>query len=91
VNRLKAKLAFWALVDPAKIVSAPAVTADGYVIEVKIPFRFIKPKPGTKIGFDLQINDDPGSGRRESYAKWNDPTNESFRNTSGFGTLILEQ
>jgi endo-1,4-beta-xylanase len=75
---------------PAKYASAQAITPDGYTVEVKIPFQFIKPAPGVKIGFDLQINDDPGSGRRESYAKWNDPTNESFRNTAGFGTLILE-
>jgi endo-1,4-beta-xylanase len=75
---------------PSAYTSAQAITADGYVVEVKIPFQFIKPAPGTKIGFDLQINDDPGSGTRESYAKWNDPTNESFRNTSGFGTLILQ-
>ncbi|MBN2354230.1 MAG: endo-1,4-beta-xylanase [Spirochaetales bacterium] len=76
--------------NPAKIVSAVAVTSDGYAVEAAIPFRFALPKPGTKIGFDLQINDDQGKGRRESYSKWNDPTNESYRNTSGFGTLVLK-
>ncbi len=76
--------------NPATITSAAKVGGDGYLIEVKIPFRFVKGAAGVKLGFDLQINDDPGSGRRESYSKWNDPTNESFRNTSGFGTLVLE-
>jgi hypothetical protein len=75
---------------PATITSVPAVTADGYQIEVKTPFQSIKGRPGPKIGFDLQVNDDPGSGRRETIATWNDPTNESFKNTAGFGTLILK-
>ena len=76
--------------NPAKIVSAVSITPDGYAVEAAIPFRFVRPKPGTKIGFDLQINDDQGKGRRASLSKWNDPTNESYRNTSGFGTLVLK-
>jgi len=76
--------------NPAKIVSAVSITSDGYAVEAAIPFRFVRSKPGTKIGFDLQINDDQGKGRRASLSKWNDPTNESYRNTSGFGTLVLK-
>ena len=76
--------------NPSKIKSTSVITKDGYNIEVMIPFQTIKGKSGIKIGFDLQINDDSGSGKRDSIAKWNDPTNESYRNTSGFGTLILE-
>ncbi len=74
----------------AKIKSIAVVTKDGYNIEVMIPLQTIKGVEGTKIGFDLQINDDSGSGSRSSISKWNDPTNESYRNTSGFGTLIFE-
>jgi endo-1,4-beta-xylanase len=73
----------------AKITSKTAKTAAGYDVEVKIPLQKIQGVEGTKIGFDLQINDDPGTGVRDSYSKWNDPTNESFRNTSGFGTLVF--
>jgi endo-1,4-beta-xylanase len=76
--------------NPAKIKSAAMTTPDGYAVEMMISFRFSKGRAGAKIGFDLQVNDDPGSGRRESFGKWNDPTNESFRNTAGFGTLVFE-
>jgi len=62
----------------------------GYILEVMIPFTSIKGKSGVKIGFDLQINDDAGNGSRSTITKWNDPTNDSYQNTSGFGTLILE-
>jgi endo-1,4-beta-xylanase len=74
---------------PAQFASAAKVTEGGYIVEIAIPFRFVKPEPGIALGFDLQVNDDDGSGNRTSFAKWNDPTNESFRNTSGFGKLLL--
>lgn len=74
---------------PSKINSVAVVTKDGYNVEVVIPFKTIKGANGVKIGFDLQVNDDPGTGKRGSIAKWNDPTNESYRNTSGFGVLEL--
>ncbi len=73
----------------AKITSKTAKTKEGYDVEVRIPLQTIQGVEGTKIGFDLQINDDSGAGVRDSYSKWNDPTNESFRNTSGFGTLVF--
>jgi len=75
---------------PSKIKSKAKKVKGGYVVEMMIPFSTIKPAAGIQIGFDLQINDDPGTGKRGAIAKWNDPTNESYRNTSGFGTLVLE-
>lgn len=74
---------------PAKVTSAARITRTGYDVEVKIPLQTIRGAEGTVIGFDLQINDDAGSGARDSLSKWNDPTNESYRNTSGFGTLTF--
>jgi endo-1,4-beta-xylanase len=76
---------------PTKIKSASVKTKDGYMIEAVIPFKLIKGSSGTKIGFDLQINDDSGSGKRDSITKWNDLTNESYRDTSGFGNLIFKE
>ncbi|MGD9200841.1 MAG: endo-1,4-beta-xylanase [Chitinispirillia bacterium] len=76
---------------PAETASMASITDDGYNIEVMIPIRFIKPESGVKIGFDLQVNDDSGVGSRTSIAKWNDKTNDSYRNTSGFGTLTLSE
>ena len=62
--------------NPAEFTSAALVADSGYNIEIKIPFRFIEPVKGLEIGFDLQINDDDGSGKRTSCCKWNDSTNE---------------
>ncbi len=71
--------------------SVAQTTANGYAVELKIPYRTLKPQDGTIIGFDLQVNDDQGSGARDSISKWNDPTNESWRSTAGFGVLTLSK
>jgi hypothetical protein len=46
---------------------------------------------GAIIGFDFQVNDDQGSGKRDSISKWNDPTNDSWQSTAGFGVLIFKK
>ncbi|MBA7615042.1 Endo-1,4-beta-xylanase A [subsurface metagenome] len=69
--------------------SATQIIEDGYAVEVKIPYRSLTSQDGTIIGFDLQVNDDQGSGARDSIAKWNDPTNDSWQSTAGFGVLIF--
>lgn len=71
--------------------SAAQITEGGYAVEVKIPYRTITPQEGAAIGFDLQVNDDQGSGARDSISKWNDPTNNSWQSTAGFGVLSLEK
>jgi endo-1,4-beta-xylanase len=71
--------------------SAAQITDEGYAVEVKIPYRALKPQDGTITGFDLQVNDDQGSGARDSITKWNDPTNDSWRSTAGFGVLTLRK
>ena len=71
--------------------SATRTTGEGYAVEVKIPYRTLTPQDGTVIGFDLQVNDDQGSGVRDSIAKWNDPTNDSWQSTAGFGILTLKK
>jgi endo-1,4-beta-xylanase len=71
--------------------SATRIIEGGYAVEVKIPYRSLTPQDGTIIGFDLQVNDDQGSGARDSISKWNDPTNESWRSTAGLGVLIFSK
>ena len=63
----------------------------GYLIEVAIPWSSLKGKaaPGTVIGFDVQINDDLGNGKRESIIVWNDTTSNGFRWVDGYGDLKL--
>jgi endo-1,4-beta-xylanase len=74
----------------ARIASATRVVPGGYDVELAITFDAIEPRAGTLIGFDFQVNDDGlGNGVRSSVVTWNDPTGESFRNTSRFGVLKL--
>jgi hypothetical protein len=74
---------------PSKINSTVVVTKDGYNVEAAILLKVKKGAVGDKIGFDLQINNDAGSGKRDSISKWSDPTNDSYKDTSRFGVLEL--
>lgn len=68
--------------------SAARRTKDGYAIEAKIPFHKIRPSAGTKVGFDVQIND-ASEGTRKGVSTWNDPTGSAYNNTSVFGEAML--
>lgn len=70
--------------------SAALVIDGGYRVEMAVELRFVQPEAGVTIGIDFQVNDDFGDGLRSGISKWNDATNESWRNTSGWGQLILE-
>lgn len=71
-------------------VSATSITDTGYIVEAAIPLTLGSKAPGDIMGFEIQINDDQGSGKRDSYATWFDSTGESWNNTSMFGTLIFD-
>ncbi len=58
----------------------------GYIVEACIK---IETAAGKKIGFDVQVNNDPGFGMRGSTAKWSDPTNASWENLASAGVLEL--
>ena len=65
-------------------------TKTGYTVEVAIELTAITPEKGSKIGFDVQVNDDSdSSGERGVIMKWNDDTNESYQDVSGLGTLVF--
>lgn len=68
--------------------SAVKVNGTNYTVEVKIPFRKIRPAADTEIGFDVQINDGR-NGARQSIATWNDTTGNAYQDTSVFGILTL--
>ncbi|RUS42453.1 endo-1,4-beta-xylanase [Cohnella sp. AR92] len=78
--------------NPASIadgfVSATQVSGTNYTIEMKIPLKSIKPADGTKVGFDVQIND-AKNGARQSVAAWNDTTGQGYQDPSVFGVLTL--
>jgi len=64
------------------------VSGNSYTVIAKIPFRTIKPKKGAVIGFDLQING-ASRGIRQSIAVWNDTSDNSWQDPSGYGLLRL--
>lgn len=68
--------------------SATKVSRTNYTVEVKIPLKTIKPADGTKLGFDVQVNDGK-DGARQSVAAWNDTTGNGYQDTSVYGVLML--
>jgi endo-1,4-beta-xylanase len=70
------------------ISSATKVVDGGYVVELAIELNAVQPAEGVMIGFDFQVNnDEDGDGDRDSVAIWQDPTGQSYQNTSKFGIL----
>lgn len=61
----------------------------GYLIEMSVKLSFAKREGGTKMGLELQINDDPNTGTRGGITKWNHAENDSYQSTSDFGTVVL--
>lgn len=72
--------------DEANYQSKVTKTETGYIVESCIK---IDTKADMRIGFDVQVNNDAGDGRRQSTMKWNDWTNESYQDVSGLGVLKL--
>ncbi|MNI48442.1 Endo-1,4-beta-xylanase A precursor [compost metagenome] len=61
----------------------------GYRVEAAIRWNKIIPEAGHVMGFDVQVNDDPGIGTRNSVAMWNNLTDSGWVDTSGFGVIRL--
>jgi endo-1,4-beta-xylanase len=61
----------------------------GYRVEAAVKWNMVVPQAGHVLGFDVQINDDPGIGTRNSVAKWNNLTDAGWMDTSGFGLVRL--
>ncbi|GAA4071698.1 endo-1,4-beta-xylanase [Nonomuraea soli] len=75
-----------ALSGAAPVASAVKRTATGYVVEAALALA--DPAEGALLGFDLQVNDATGASRTAA-ATWNDPTGQSYRDTSRWGVLRL--
>nr|WP_145406243.1 endo-1,4-beta-xylanase [Paenibacillus xylanexedens] len=74
--------------SPGRLQSAVKKTAKGYQVEAKIRLQSLTPKAGDVIGFELQVNDNQGNNNK-STAKWNDLTNDSWKNTSQYGIVTF--
>jgi len=72
---------------------AVATTADGYLLEVKLPWMSIMGKsaePGQLIGFDVWINDDDDDGDRDSQVSWYSTDGNGWQDPSVWGVAVLE-
>ncbi|KAB8195893.1 1,4-beta-xylanase [Nonomuraea phyllanthi] len=60
----------------------------GYVVEAAIDLPTVTLRPGTLLGFDVQVNDATGAART-SAVTWNDVTDRAYLDTSHWGVLRL--
>ena len=66
-------------------------TNKGYSLETAIPWNTlgVKPVAGKSIGIDVQVNDDDSGKDRDGKLSWHAKNNDSWKNPSNFGQLIL--
>ena len=74
--------------DPENFSSVVTKTDTGYIVEASIK---MDTAAGKEIGFDVQVNNCIGEGRRQSTMKWNDASNESYQSVSSLGTLMMKK
>ena len=75
--------------DEADIKAVTKRNKKGYIVEMAIRTHAADNKAGTVMGIEFQVNDDHGSGRRDAIAKWFHTEDDSWQDTSTFGTLEL--
>ena len=69
---------------------ASAKTRTGYVVEMSILIPGGVLESGLQMGIEMQVNDNRGGQGRESVTKWNHTEDDSWEDTSNFGTLRLK-
>lgn len=63
----------------------------GYLVELSVNLAHAKREAGTKMGLELQVNDDPATGTRGAVTKWNHDENDSYLSTAKFGVVLLQE
>jgi hypothetical protein len=72
---------------------AVVTTANGYLLEIKLPWMSIKGEqatPGQEIGFDVWINDDDDGGDRDSQISWYSTDGNGWQDPSVWAVAVLE-
>ncbi len=66
---------------------------NGYILEMTIPWNALRvqPRPGMRLGLDVHVNDDDNGGGRDGKLTWKARQDESWRDPSLFGRVILEE
>ena len=70
------------------VSSATKKIDGGYVVEAAFKWTDIKPKNGTKIGLELQVND-AKDGKRTGTLSWYDETGMGWSGSNVYGTVEL--
>ncbi|MGA2092602.1 MAG: sugar-binding protein [Sedimentisphaerales bacterium] len=70
---------------------AMVTTDKGYRTEIKFPWATLgkKPATGATIGFDVQVNDSDGGGKRDHKIAWFGKQDDSWQNPQKFGNAEL--
>ena len=76
--------------DEADIKAATKKNKKGYIVEMAIRTHAADNKAGTVMGIEFQVNDDHGSAQRDAIAKWFHTEDDSWQDTSTFGTVELK-
>ncbi len=74
---------------PGDFTASSVRTATGYRIEAALPWRGRTVSVGSKIGFDVQVNDADGGGSRIGCRTWCDPTGSGWNLPARFGVVTL--
>jgi endo-1,4-beta-xylanase len=74
--------------DKAGFVGKAKKTDDGYLVEMAIPLLNAATE-GSVMGFEAQVNDANASGMRQSVAKFNDMTDNSYQSAKQWGVIEL--
>ncbi|MGB7346085.1 MAG: sugar-binding protein [Pirellulaceae bacterium] len=76
--------------DVNNLKAATSVTKSGYIVEMAVDIKHVKLMPGMELGVEMQVNDNAGDGTRGAVAKWLHVEDDSWENTSKFGTLLIK-
>jgi len=75
-----------------EVKSAWQKTANGYQVEVSVPWKLIRREPvaeGLEIGFDILLNDSDGKGQFKQWMFWSSNKTTCFKDPTSFGRLVL--
>jgi tetratricopeptide (TPR) repeat protein len=73
------------------VVSTAVTTGKGYRFKIKFPWSTlgITPRPGTRIGLDVHVNDDDDGGDRDTKIMWHTENDIAWQQPKALGTIEL--
>ncbi|MBN1506234.1 MAG: tetratricopeptide repeat protein [Sedimentisphaerales bacterium] len=73
------------------VTHSASPTDKGYRFEIKLPWSTlgVTPRPGTRIGLDVHVNDDDDGGDRDTKLMWHTENDIAWQQPSALGTIEL--